>query len=440
MMRSVDREAGMAPEGTTSAGGRLTSPAASRRWRYAFVAILIGVAVSGAVVWARSASDPPDSGAQGIWGTRWQLVRLDVGDAVIDTGLVGSSGGAVVLDARRSGEMSMQVCNETGGPASVVAGRIELGQWFTTAMGCGDPLETLVRLDGAAIEATSKRLVLRSPGESGGPAVRSTWVPSGSLAPDDAIRGRTWSVTEVVGPGGDRQTMGHRIGPVMSLLEPDRVVVTGCGTHSKPGRVVEGRIEVEPGPWTEHVAECESAKASTYTPMILQILDSSAVARRDGYRLRVRGDDGSSFAASPGVGLSVWDLFDDPHEPSTARWLVAEARDHDVQRPLAGAPVLTATVAGSDAQGPRHTVSVSGCGPIEAEVTERQEPPGAPTLTPTPTQEGDTSGLEVDCTEAEADQAAWMNQLLASGPEVAVAHNRAALRGPGLWVVLVRLD
>ena len=402
----------MALEGTTSADGRVAPPAVSWGWRHTIVATLTVVAVLGVVVWTRAAfDDPPDSGPEAIWGRRWQLVRLDVGDAVIDTGLVGSGGGAIVLDARKSGEMSMRVCNETGGPASVVNGRIELGLWFTTAMACGDPLDDLVRLDGASIDATAQRLVLSNPGEGGGPAVRTTWVPSGSLSPDDAIRGRTWSVTEVRGPGGDRRTMEQRIGPVVSLLEPDRVVVVGCGTHSKPGRVVEGRIEVEPGPWTEQVAGCESAKARKYTPMIMRILDSAAVARRDGYRLWVRGDDGSSFAASSGVALSVWDLFEDPQGPSTARWLIGDARDRDMRRHLVGAPVLTATV---NAKGPRYTVSVSGCGPVEAEVTKLQERPGTSTLKPIPTQGGDGSRPKADCSKAEVDQATWMNELLAS--------------------------
>ncbi len=267
----------MALEGTTSPDGRVAPPAVSRWWRRnTIVATLTFVAVLGVVVWTRAASDdPPDSGPEAIWGRRWQLVRLDVGDAVIDTGLVGSGGGAIVLDARESGEMSMRVCNETGGPASVVNGRIELGLWFTTAMGCGDPLDGLVRLDGASINATAKRLVLSTTGEDGGPAVRTTWVPSDSLSPDDAIRGRAWSVTEVRGPSGERRTMEQRIGPVVSLLEPGRLVVTGCGTHSKPGRVVEGRIEVKPGPWTEQVAECESSKARKYTPMIMKMAEST---------------------------------------------------------------------------------------------------------------------------------------------------------------------
>lgn len=102
------------------------------------------------------AGDPPSA----IWGHRWQLVRVDVGDASINQELTGATGEPIVLDATEEGTLSIQVCNQMQMKATLAGDPLEITEATQTAAGCTDVLDQFVRFESVRLQVNGTTLVV----------------------------------------------------------------------------------------------------------------------------------------------------------------------------------------------------------------------------------------------------------------------------------------
>lgn len=404
----------------------------------AAVAAVAGIAVGLAMVRAGDEADEVGSGpvaegasGQGFWGNRWQLVGIDVGGASVTEELITGDGSPILLDARVEGELVYQVCNAARIRAQVADGRLAYEEAFQTAAGCPDPLDQLVWFEDAEVLVEGTSLELARPATRGVPALTYRFVREGSLTLAQQLWGRRWRVTSI-----EDSATGTRIEPTadddllldLSAEREGLVEVNACGGHSAFASL-EGEV-LAVGAWQQRMADCGWQPRFAWVDRVEEVLGAGAAVRVEGTQLTLASDAGVVEAILAAPRPDLFDLFADPFDPGTARWLIVEARDRGEPQAWAEPPVLAAR---RQPESPELLVTVAGCNGAGGEVEIDDE---ASRLVPVEPW----AHTRMGCTEVLGAQDRWFEELLLAGPEVQVVSQRASIGIPGRQLVLVRLD
>lgn len=206
--------------------------------------VLVVAALAGALAIRAHQPGAPDRAAgQGdpadIWGHRWQLVRVDVAGGSVTDQLLNSQGDPVVLDASTRGTIAIVPCNQQTADAVIRGGRLRLSGGLTTAMGCGDPLESWIRLDRSRIQVRGDALVLQGHLP---PHATYRFVRTDRMPVWQQFWNRSWRVTSTVDRSGTTWKPRAAKGPVLDAQERGRLTLGVCGRAR--ARFRDGRLWV----------------------------------------------------------------------------------------------------------------------------------------------------------------------------------------------------
>jgi hypothetical protein len=423
-------------------GGDLDAPSSLRRrsghrWLAAAAAILLMAGVVAALAVGR-VGDPADERAgegrrstptddelsDGLFGHRWRLVRIEVGDGVIDQELV-SDDLPIELDASEPGSLTYQLCNIVeAGLAKVVDGRLEIGTQYSTSAGCTDPLSSFVDLMDTSISFDGSQLVLRSSG-----AVPRTYrfERTDALAADAGIVGNRWRVADLVDATG-RELLGpDGDGTIVDLRRPGWVGVEGCAATGRAGEVEGGRIRLDGSGWSSPYDACRPRTSAEAAGLVERILEDSPTVAIVGDRLVVESALGG-FTARPSPQWDRAELFGDAVRLGTARWLVVEASDAAGPIDAAAQVVLRFDRTG-DVGAPSETLSIEGCG-------ERTIPFGGAAFELGPPEWEEASA---PCSAELAGAVERLAALILSEPTYTVGSQRAEVEDEAGRFLLVRI-
>jgi hypothetical protein len=394
-------------------------------------ALLVVVAIAAGLAASRSgdqgvAGDPPSA----LWGHRWQLVRVDAGDASIDQELTSAAGEPIVLDATVEGTLAIQVCNQMEMKATLDGDQLEIIEEFQTAAGCTDVLDQFVRFESTRVQVDGTTLVVEQTADLG---ARSTFerIDAGSFLPP-LLWGHRWHVT-----GGSINGVELDVEPgspvVIDARSEGMLVVNTCGGTSA-AFALDGKQLTPAGGWQERMVRCAPSPKLLLATEVRDLLSGGVeLTFTDGGRLQLTSTTGQ-VQAEPGPTSDPWELWGDPFDPfdpSTARWGVVEALEQAEPRDLVDRPVLTATIASEE---PYRTVAISaGCASVGGKAEVDEDAGILVPLTPW-TYEAQ------DCPDAAKSQSRWFEDLLADGPSVVVIGQRARISVPGRSILLIRLD
>lgn len=359
-----------------------------------------------------------------LFGHRWQLIRVEVGDGVIDQELL-SDGAPVVLDASEPGSLTYQLCDIVdAGLVEVTDGRLEIGTQYSTSAGCTDPLNALVDLMDTAISFDGSQLELTS---SDAVARTYRFERTDALAADAGVAGNRWRVTDLVDAEG-RELLGpDGDGTTVDLRRPGWVGVEGCASTGRPGEVDDGRIRLGGTDWSSPFDACASRTSAEAADLVERILEATPTAGVVGNRLVVESSVGG-FTARPSLEWERAELFGDAVRVGSARWLVVEASDGAGPIEAAEGVVLRFERTGNMAT-PTEALSIEGCGERTISFNGLAFESGAPPWEDAP----------APCTAALDDAIDRLAALISTNPTFTVGSQRARVEGASGRFLLVRI-
>jgi heat shock protein HslJ len=395
--------------------------------------LAVGLAVSGRD--ATPAAGPAMDDPAGIWGHSWQLTRIEAGDGVATDELADGESGPVRLDLRSEGRVSVRACNTFEGALELDGDLLRMGSMTTTAVGCGDPIDTLVStlLDAPArVDLRGSTLVLRSippPATDGAgaeakhPLLVATFVRTDALSAAQQFWGQSWRVTSVADRTGTPKVRPSQEAPLIDTTATGRIQLSTCG-HPSLRAAIDGDRLVPGGPWADSQPNhgyCLEAPSDDVIRAVFRSQDATVAVK--GRAVTVTAHEGVVRAVLAPTSFAS-ELFG--HE-----WVIVRALDHDEDQRVPGDFHLTAR------RDPKQ-VTVPGCLPDV----------GGPA-----SMDGSTLTVVVlppsgrgDCSDALGPNTGWLTladwfrEFFAAPLSVTVIGQRASIEREGMTVVLLRVD